>query len=66
MRNSFVDPMPIGPLSAMLVTGLGELLDVSIHPEFATNQLIHMTYSKLSESAPNTTTAPPERLERCC
>jgi glucose/arabinose dehydrogenase len=30
----------------MLATGLGGLLDVSLHPRFAQNRLIYLTYSK--------------------
>ena len=30
----------------MLATGLGGLLDVSLHPRFAENRLIYLAYSK--------------------
>src|SRR6266550_3587664 len=46
VRNGVVDPTPIGPLPAMLATGLGGALDVSLHPQFATNRLIYLAYSK--------------------
>jgi glucose/arabinose dehydrogenase len=46
IRNGVLDPTPLGPLPAMLATGLGGLLDVSLHPRFAENRLIYMTYSK--------------------
>src|SRR5580765_7642909 len=52
-----LDPNPIGPLPAMLATGLGGLLDVSLHPQFATNHLIYLTYSKPGEGQGNATTA---------
>src|SRR5438309_7893747 len=57
IRNGALDPTPIGPLPAMLATGLGGLLDVSLHPQFATNRLIYMTYSKHGEGQGNATTA---------
>ena len=38
-------------------TGLGGLLDVSLHPRFAQNRLIYMTYSKPGPGAGNATTA---------
>jgi glucose/arabinose dehydrogenase len=46
VRNGVVDPTPIGPLPAMLATGLGGALDVTLHPQFATNRLIYIAYSK--------------------
>src|SRR5439155_2959244 len=58
IRNGVVDPTPIGPLPAMLATGLGGALDVSLHPQFATNRLIYIAYSKPAEgSVGNATTA---------
>ncbi len=57
IRNGALDPTPIGPLPAMLATGLGGLLDVSLHPQFATNRLIYFTYSKPGEGQGNATTA---------
>jgi aldose sugar dehydrogenase len=52
-----LDPTPIGPLPAMLATGLGGLLDVTLHPQFATNHLIYLAYSKPGEGVGNATTA---------
>ena len=46
IRNGVLDPTPIGPLPAMLARSLGGLLDVSLHPRFAENHLIYLTYSK--------------------
>ncbi len=46
IRNGVLDAMPIGPLPAMLARSLGGLLDVSLHPRFAENHLIYLTYSK--------------------
>ena len=57
IRNGMLDPTPIGPLPAMLATGLGGLLDVSLHPQFATNRLIYLAYSKPGEGVGNATTA---------
>ncbi len=33
IKNGVLDPTPIGPLPEMLATGLGGLLDVSLHPQ---------------------------------
>jgi glucose/arabinose dehydrogenase len=56
-RNGALDPTPIGPMPEMLATGLGGLLDVSLHPNFAQNRLMYLTYSKPGEGRGNATTA---------
>jgi glucose/arabinose dehydrogenase len=58
VRNGVLDPTPLGPLPAMLAQGLGGLLDVTLHPQFATNRLIYVVYSKpLDGAVGNATTA---------
>jgi aldose sugar dehydrogenase len=57
VRNGVLDPTPIGPMPAMLATGLGGLLDVSLHPRFAENRLIYLAYSKPGPGEGNATTA---------
>ena len=57
IRNGRLDPTPIGPLPEMLATGLGGLLDVALHPRFAENRLIYLTYSKPGAGQGNATTA---------
>ena len=57
ITNGVLDPTPIGPLPQMLATGLGGLLDVALHPRFAENRLIYMTYSKPGSGDGNATTA---------
>jgi glucose/arabinose dehydrogenase len=57
VRNGVLDPTPIGPLPQMAATGLGGLLDVALHPSFATNRLIYFTYAKPGEGQGNATTA---------
>jgi aldose sugar dehydrogenase len=46
IKNGVLDPTPIGPMPEMLATGLGGLLDVSLHPQFVKNRLIYLAYSK--------------------
>lgn len=46
IRNGVLDPTPIGPLPDMLAEGLGGMMDVSLHPQFAQNRLIYFAYSK--------------------
>lgn len=57
IRNGQLDPTPIEPLPEMLATGLGGLLDVSLHPQFAQNRLIYFAYSKPGPGEGNATTA---------
>lgn len=57
IRNGVLDPAPIGPLPAMLARSLGGLLDVSLHPRFAENRLIYLTYSKPGTEENSATTA---------
>lgn len=57
VRNGVLDPTPVGPLPPMVAAGLGGLLDVSLHPQFATNHLIYLAYSKPAEGVGDATTA---------
>jgi glucose/arabinose dehydrogenase len=56
VRTGFFDPMPIGPLPAMLAQGLAEH-STSLHPRFATNRPIYIAYSKPLMERWATTTA---------
>jgi glucose/arabinose dehydrogenase len=56
IRNGVLDPTPIGPLPAMLARSLGGLLDVSLHPRFAENHLIYLTYAKPGPAGENDAT----------
>jgi glucose/arabinose dehydrogenase len=56
IKNGVLDPTPIGPMPQMLATGLGGLLDVSLHPRFAQNRLIYLTYSKPGPNGPGDAT----------
>jgi glucose/arabinose dehydrogenase len=57
IRKGVLDPTPIGPMPEMHASGLGGLLDVSLHPQFAQNRLIYLTYSKKGPGDGNATTA---------
>jgi glucose/arabinose dehydrogenase len=56
IKNGVLDPTPIGPMPEMLATGLGGLLDVSLHPQFVKNRLIYLTYSKPGPNGPGDAT----------
>jgi len=56
IRKGVLDPTPIRGLPDMLATGLGGLMDVSLHPRFAENRLIYLTYSKKGPGGGNDAT----------
>ena len=52
IRKGVLDPTPIGGLPQIRVGGLGGLLDITLHPNFAQNRLIYLAYSKPGDSEP--------------
>jgi glucose/arabinose dehydrogenase len=54
VRNGTLDPRPIAGVPEVWAMGQGGLLEVALHPRFAENQLIYLTYSKSGERG-NTT-----------
>jgi glucose/arabinose dehydrogenase len=46
VRNGVLDPTPIAGVPAVRATGLNGLMEVSLHPQFAANQLVYLTYTK--------------------
>lgn len=54
MRNGQLDPTPIAGVPAVLVGGQAGLMDVSVHPRFAENRLVYLTYSHGTEQANRT------------
>lgn len=62
IRDGQLDPTPVAGVPAVLATGQGGLLDVSVHPEFAENQWVYFTYAYGDRSA-NQTRVARARLE---
>ena len=56
-RNGVLDPQEILGVPEVLAVGQGGLMDVSLHPNFAENRTIYLTYSHGSESANQTRVA---------
>lgn len=54
VRNGVLDPTPISGVPQVFAVGQGGLLDVSVHPRFAENRLVYLTYAHGSESANRT------------
>jgi glucose/arabinose dehydrogenase len=55
IRDGRLDPAPIGGVPPVHAVWLGGLMDVALHPRFAENRLLYLTYSKPGEK--NATTA---------
>ena len=46
IRNGALDPQPIAGVPAVRAMGLSGLLDVVLHPKFAENRFVYLTYTK--------------------
>lgn len=46
IRDGVLDPQPISGVPAVRTDGNGGLMDVALHPRFAENQLVYLTYTK--------------------
>jgi glucose/arabinose dehydrogenase len=46
VRNGVLDPQSISGLPAIRTDGNGGLMDVALHPQFASNRLVYFTYTK--------------------
>ena len=57
VRDGVLDPQPIEGVPEVFAVGQGGLMDVSIHPNFADNRLVYLTYSHGSRSANHTRVA---------
>src|SRR4029077_991398 len=49
-RNGVVDPKPIEGVPQSKAQRLGGLMDVVLHPRFAENKLVYLTYSKANDN----------------
>lgn len=57
VRNGTLDPRPVAGVPEVRAQGQGGLLDVALHPDFASNNLVYLSYSKPSEDGEEATTA---------
>lgn len=46
IRNGVLDPTPVSGVPAVRAAGLGGLEDIALHPRFAENHLVYLTYVK--------------------
>ena len=56
-RDGVLEPQPIPGVPEVFAVGQGGLMDISLHPNFAENRLIYLTYSHGSKSANRTRVA---------
>ncbi len=46
VRNGAVDPTPVAVIPGVYTQGTGGLQDIALHPQFASNRLVYVTYTK--------------------
>lgn len=63
LRNGVLDPTPIAGVPKPHVAALAGLLEVALHPRFAENRIVYLTYSKGREDKRSTTVLARARLE---
>ncbi|MEA5592946.1 PQQ-dependent sugar dehydrogenase [Rivularia sp. UHCC 0363] len=54
VRNGVLDPTPITGVPEVFAVSQGGLMEVSLHPKFAQNRLVYLTYSHGTEEANRT------------
>jgi glucose/arabinose dehydrogenase len=55
VRGGTLDPQPITGTPEVFAVGQGGLLEVAVHPQFAQNQFVYLTYSKGRDGKEGTT-----------
>ena len=63
IRNGVLDPTPIAGVPRVRTDGNGGLMDVALHPRFADNRLVYLTYTKPVENGKGTPSLARGRLE---
>lgn len=63
VRNGTLDPKPITGVPAVWTTGQGGLMEVALHPRFAENRFVYLTYSKPGEGGAASTALARGRLD---
>jgi glucose/arabinose dehydrogenase len=63
VRNGVLDPTPVRGVPHVRTDGNGGLMDVALHPGFASNRLVYLTYTKPVENGKGTPTLARGRFE---
>ena len=62
-RNGKLDPTPVSGVPKVYAVQLAGLMDVALHPKFAENELVYLTYNKAGENKQVATALARGRLE---
>ncbi len=54
IRNGVLDPQPIAGVPEVRAAGLSGLMDIALHPKFAENGFVYLTYTKPTSDAQTT------------
>jgi glucose/arabinose dehydrogenase len=46
LRGGVLDPTPVAGVPDLVASGLGGLMEITLHPQFATNQFVYLSYPK--------------------
>jgi glucose/arabinose dehydrogenase len=46
LRGGVLDPAPVAGVPAIVAGGLSGLMEITLHPQFATNQFVYLSYAK--------------------
>lgn len=57
VKSGVLQPDPIGGVPQVRARGQGGLLDVVLHPDFASNRMVYLSFSKPNENGSQATTA---------
>src|SRR5262245_18983785 len=63
VRDVKLDPAPIAGVPRVRTDGNGGLMDIALHPRFAENRLVYLTYTKPVENGKGTPTLARGKLE---
>lgn len=63
IRDGVLDPQPIAEIPAVFARGLAGLMDVALHPKFAENRLVYLSYTRAVTATTSTLALIRGRLE---
>ena len=63
IRSGMLDPTPVAGVPRARTDGNGGLMDIALHPKFADNRLVYLTYTKPVENGKGTPSLARGRLE---
>jgi glucose/arabinose dehydrogenase len=64
IRNGVLDPTPVSGVPRVRTDGNGGLMDIALHPRFADNRFVYLTYTKPVDNGKGTPTLARGRLDK--